>query len=794
VAAVTHNPVRWVHPPTVGVLGGVALLATLAATTGLGVAGWLAGVAFLAGTWALLTRARRRSQAPAWSLADTVTLGRATLVGVVTALVAESFVTPVPVAVLVATATVALLLDAVDGLVARRTGTCSQLGARFDMETDAFLVLILAIFVAASLGWWVVAVGAARYLFVAAGYVLPWLRKPVPGRRTGKVVAAVQGATLVTASAAVVPRPLMVTVLVLVLALLAWSFGYDVARMWRARHDSSAAAPASSGTVTVRRTARQLATHRTTAWTLTTAACLLLVLVLTVPNQIEHLTPVAFLRIPAEGLLAAAVLLALPARRTRAVAAGLGAMLGLLAVLRVVDMGFFTTLARPFDPVLDWPLLRAAIEFLTEAAGRPAAVGAVAAAVLLAGAMVALTALAAARLARPLVRHRLVAAGVVAVLAVVWGAAAVLDVHVEPGVPVASHEYERAVRVSESLQDRRAFAAEAADDAFRHTPPEELLTALRGTDVVIVYVESYGRDALTDPEIAAQIAPVLASGQDLVAEAGFAARSAYLTAPVIGGGSWLTHATLRSGVWVDNTQRYQTLAGVERLSLTGAFQRAGWRTVGFMPAMLGPWPEGRLFGFERVYGRDHLGYEGPRMNWGKVPDQYTLSALERFERASDDRAPLMAEIVLVSSHTPWTPVAPLVDWDDVGDGSVFDTVTPWEDSPEAVARDRDRARAAYVRALTYSLESVLSYVATYGDDDLVVVMLGDHQPPPVVTGPGAGADVPVSILAADPAVLDRVAGWEWQEGLTPDPDAPVWRMDEFRDRFLTAFGPSYDAG
>lgn len=794
MTGVTDNPVRWIQPPTIGAVVGVGLLATLAATVGLGVAGWLAGVAVLAGTWALLTRARRRSSAPAWSAADTVTLGRATLVGVVTALVAESFVTPVPVAVLVSFATVALLLDAVDGLVARRTGTCSRLGARFDMETDAFLVLVLAVFVAGSLGWWVVAVGAVRYVFVAAGAVLPWLRRPVPGRRSGKVIAAVQGAVLVTASAAVVPPPLMIIVLALVLALLVCSFGYDVARMWRLRHDGDAAAPAQRGTFNGWRPVRRLATSRSGAWTLTTAAGLLLLLVLTVPNQLEHLTPVAFLRIPAEGLLAVALLLALPARRTRLLAAPLGAVLGLLAVLRIVDMGFFTTLARPFDPVLDWPLLRAAVGFLTEAAGRPAALGAVVAAVLLAGAVIALTALAAARLARPLVRHRPAAAGVVAVLAVVWGAAAVLDVQVEPGVPVASHEYDRAVRVGESLQDRRAFAAEAADDAFGDTPPDELLTALRGTDVVIVYVESYGRDALTDPEIAAEIEPVLASGQDQLAEAGFAARSAYLTAPVIGGGSWLAHATLRSGVWVDNPQRFQTLAGVERLSLTGAFQRAGWRTVGFMPAMLEPWPEGRLFGFDQVYGRDHLGYEGPRMNWGKLPDQYTLSVLEQFERAGDDRAPLMAEVVLVSSHTPWTPVAPLVDWDDIGDGSVFETVTPWQDSPDAIARDRDRARAAYMRALEYSLASVLSYVATYGDDDLVVVMLGDHEAPPVVTGPDANADVPVSILAADPAVLDRVAGWGWQEGLTPAPDAPVWRMDEFRDRFLTAFGPSAEVG
>ena len=87
-------------------------------------------------------------------------------------------------------------------------------------------------------------------------------------------------------------------------------------------------------------------------------------------------------------------------------------------------------------------------------------------------------------------------------------------------------------------------------------------------------------------------------------------------------------------------------------------------------------------------------------------------------------------------------------------------------------------------------DSLISYVETYGDDNLVLVFLGDHQPAPIVTGEGASRDVPITIVAHDPAVLDRIAGWGWQDGLRPGPHAPVWRMDTFRDRFLTAFGPS----
>jgi hypothetical protein len=90
--------------------------------------------------------------------------------------------------------------------------------------------------------------------------------------------------------------------------------------------------------------------------------------------------------------------------------------------------------------------------------------------------------------------------------------------------------------------------------------------------------------------------------------------------------------------------------------------------------------------------------------------------------------------------------------------------------------------------MEYSLGTLISYVERYGDDDLVLVFLGDHQPAPIVTGPGRGRDVPVTIVARDRRVLERISGWGWTEGLKPGPRAPAWRMDAFRDRFLTAFG------
>jgi hypothetical protein len=98
-------------------------------------------------------------------------------------------------------------------------------------------------------------------------------------------------------------------------------------------------------------------------------------------------------------------------------------------------------------------------------------------------------------------------------------------------------------------------------------------------------------------------------------------------------------------------------------------------------------------------------------------------------------------------------------------------------------------RAVYRDSTVYSVDTVISYVERYGDDDLVLMFLGDHQPSSIITGDGASGDVPMTIVTRDRAVLDRIAGWRWDEGLKPGPQAPVWPMEAFRDRFLTAFGP-----
>ena len=237
-----HQGVRF------GLVAQATVLAGVAGAGDLSTVGALAGVVYAAVVVGLLARALGRSGAGTMGPADLVTLLRAVLVGGIAALVADSFAGPVPVGALTALAVVALVLDAVDGRVARYTRTVSAVGARFDMEVDSVLVLLLSVYVADSLGPWVLVIGSAHYVLVVARRGLPWLRAPVPPRYWCKVVAAAQGIVLVAAATGALPRLVVVLALGVVAALLVESFGREVWWLWR-RHQAGSGAVDEQSTV-----------------------------------------------------------------------------------------------------------------------------------------------------------------------------------------------------------------------------------------------------------------------------------------------------------------------------------------------------------------------------------------------------------------------------------------------------------------------------------------------------------------------------------------------------------------
>ncbi|GAA2078033.1 hypothetical protein GCM10009840_11130 [Pseudolysinimonas kribbensis] len=229
------------------VLGGGAALAGTDLAAGLSPLGWAAGALWLLGSTTLLTIGLVRRRMRRFGPANAVTATRSALVAVVTALTATSFTQPIPTALLVGVTVPALALDAVDGWMARRTGTASELGARFDMEVDAFLLLVLSAFVAPTVGGWALAIGLLRYAFVAAGWALPWMRATLPFRYWRKVVTAVCGIALTLAATGLLPPVTDAVVVGVALALLVESFGRDAGWLIRRRSTSPASPPTVPG-------------------------------------------------------------------------------------------------------------------------------------------------------------------------------------------------------------------------------------------------------------------------------------------------------------------------------------------------------------------------------------------------------------------------------------------------------------------------------------------------------------------------------------------------------------------
>jgi len=660
--------------------------------------------------------------------------------------------------------TVALLTDLVDGRLARAMGATSPLGARLDQEADALLILVLSAIVAADVGWWVLGIGLAHYAFGALFAVLPPLRTPPTRPRFWcKTVAVLVGIVLAAAAVLPMPEPAATVAVGVVGVLLAESFLHEGVDRWRAPRPPVVAA---YGTV---------------------LAFLVVWLALVAPTDRDHLTAHAVLRLPLE-VLVVVVLALVPWSRLRVgLAAASGLLLALVLLVKILDLSFNAVFDRDFDPVGDWAYLGPGVGVLGDSIGvgwarLVAVLAALAALAVLVG-----TPLAMVRLVRVAVGHQRFSLSAATALVTVWVLCLATGVQ-GVSTSAATLTLDEVQLVRAGLADSREFSREIGTDAYAGSDPGRLLSGLQGKDVLLVFVESYGRVAVQDTSYSPGISDVLDEGTQQLEAAGYHSRSAFLTSPTFGAGSWLAHSSLQSGLWVNSQRRYRQLLGADRLTLTSLFGEAGWRTVFDVPADTRDWPEGKdFYRFQGLYDSRNVGYEGPEFGYASMPDQYTLSEFRRRELAPADRPPVMAEIDLISSHHPWAPLPRMVPWSEVGDGSVFEGMPEQGQSSEEVFSDPDKVKEAYGQSIEYTWQALTSFLTTYDDPNLVLVVLGDHQPHSYVSGEHPGHDVPISVIAQDPAVMERIAGWGWQDGLRPSPDASVWRMDTFRDRFLQAF-------
>jgi hypothetical protein len=204
-----------------------------------------------------------------------------------------------------------------------------------------------------------------------------------------------------------------------------------------------------------------------------------------------------------------------------------------------------------------------------------------------------------------------------------------------------------------------------------------------------------------------------------------------------------------------------------------------------MPAITTAWPEAVRIGYDDIYTRQNIPYAGPPFYWVTMPDQFTWSFLGSL--LDDATTPLFVEAGMLSSHAPWTPVLPLVAWDAIGDGAVFEPYRLDGYPPEEIWWDVDTLREGYAQSLAYALDAAAGFAARLLDERTLLIVAGDHQAAPWVTG-ASGPDVPVHVISRDRAVLEPFVAWGFQPGAFPDATRSAPRMDRFREWFVRAFG------
>ena len=534
-----------------------------------------------------------------------------------------------------------------------------------------------------------------------------------------------------------------------------------------------------------RLTARPFNKHVMTALWLLLAA-MVLHLVLIQPNHPHAVSWRALLLFPLE---LPAILLALIALGTSR--AGLifrltlVAALTFIAALKAADFAMFVSLNRGFNLVADFPLILSLYQLVVGAFGPILATLAIFAALLsVAGVAAALwwACRHLANLNRPPLAFPL--SGAAALLA---SAIVVAEVGTTMGkwsVPVsfpgtaftARVGVERYAQAHDTLADLRTFQTASRDDPFA-TPGRFFDVVDR--DVFVIFVESYGRTSFDTPVYAELHLETLTEAQTDLEASGLSLASTFLTSPTQGGQSWLAHSSFANGLWIDNQTSYRAALNSGRQTLFHLAAQSGFHTAAVMPQITLDWPESRSMGFDTILAAADLGYEGEAFNWITMPDQFTFAAADRLLRdARLNGQPLFAQIATSSSHAPWVPIPELIDWDDLGDGTVFNQVVAAGVPPRTIWQDNDRVRAQYRLAVDYALRTVFAYAQLHADNPPLMLVIGDHQAAGFVAL-DERPDVPMHIIGP-PHLVELLTDDRFTSGLIPDPQTVPRPMSDLR--------------
>lgn len=356
--------------------------------------------------------------------------------------------------------------------------------------------------------------------------------------------------------------------------------------------------------------------------------------------------------------------------------------------------------------------------------------------------------------------------------------------------PVAITLVEQARMLATSLSNRNRDAMLTPSPAF-----DGNLEVLDSADVLILFSEAYGAVTFDAPHIATAIADSRTALGHAIDQTGRLVVSARVRSPTFGGASWLAHAALLSGVDTTDPDHYAALLTTRRPSLVSHFARHGYRTVAWMPGIQRPWPEGRFYGFDRYADLGTIGYQGPAFGYWQVPDQAAMALLDAQELSPPDRLvdphrPRLVVFPTVSTHAPFRPVPPYVDdWARIlrPDGYTPAEVASSLNQPA----DWTTPTSGYIESFRYKFEWISQFLRQRPGSDLVIILIGDHQPIGAVTGPGAPWYVPVHVISRNPVLSARLEMAGFMRGLEP-PQSTLGTMHGLTGILASAFSQSPD--
>ena len=318
-------------------------------------------------------------------------------------------------------------------------------------------------------------------------------------------------------------------------------------------------------------------------------------------------------------------------------------------------------------------------------------------------------------------------------------------------------------------------------------PPRSDLAGLKGHDVYLVYLESYGTTVFDTSEFRAGLSEAMGQFASSLRAAGYTIASNRLVSPTFGGGSWLAHATLASGVRLNDPAVYNLLLDSGRKLLPAYLKDAGWRAIDIAPGIKAPSAKAAAaWGFDREVFANDLDYRGPSFGWFAIPDQFTLDRAASIRSALGPAPPVFTQVILVSSHIPFAPVPPyLADWTDLGTFASVPTAVM-----EEVRRQPDWSDLAteYLNSLRYDFTVLAGWLTHRMNGNGLVILLGDHQPPAIIGGqPRPPWTVPIHVLSRDPKLIAPFVAQGYVPGLFPTQPPPYPGMETFLTQFLAAF-------